>query len=123
MTYLFLKQALLLRVCSTRLWKTLQEKEKCSKQAIFSVSHSVFYPFGKLSSIFIKFKIVVCKFSEESKICHLRKGYNTQKSRSLCKGAKCFCKRSIDPCEPAQSATKILAHVTPCRVQRKFWLM
>ena len=27
----------------------------------FSISHSVFYPFGELYTIFIKFKIVVCK--------------------------------------------------------------
>ena len=29
-----------------------------------SFSHIVFYQFGKLSAIFIKFKIVVCKFLE-----------------------------------------------------------
>ena len=27
----------------------------------FSSTHSVFYPFGKLSKIFIEFKIVICK--------------------------------------------------------------
>ena len=27
----------------------------------FSFSHSVFYPFGELSAIFIKFEIVICK--------------------------------------------------------------
>ena len=40
-----------LRVSSTSLLKTSN----------FSFSHSVFYPFRKLSSILIKFKIVVCK--------------------------------------------------------------
>ena len=47
-----------LRVCSTSLLKTLQEKEKL---LVMSFSHSVFYPFGKLSAIFTKFKIVDCK--------------------------------------------------------------
>ena len=50
-----------LRVCSTSLLKTLWEKEKLLITSNFSFSHSVFYPFGELPSIFIKFKIVVCK--------------------------------------------------------------
>ena len=50
-----------LRVCSTSLLKTLWEKEKLLVTSNFSFSHSVFYPFGELSVIFIKFKIVVCK--------------------------------------------------------------
>ena len=49
-----------LNVCSTSLVKTLWEKEKLLVMSNFSFSHSVFYPFGKLSAIFIKFKIVVC---------------------------------------------------------------
>ena len=51
----------LLRVCNTSLLKTLREKEKLLITSNFSFSHSVFYPFGKLSAIFIKLKIVVCK--------------------------------------------------------------
>ena len=49
-----------LRVCSTSLLKTLREKEKLLVTRNFSFSHSVFYPFGKLSAISIKFKIAVC---------------------------------------------------------------
>ena len=50
-----------LHVCSKRLLKTLWEKEKLLKTSNFSFSHSVLYPFAKLSFIFIKLKIVVCK--------------------------------------------------------------
>ena len=50
-----------LRVCSTNLLKTQWEKEKLLITSSFSFSHSVFYPFGELSAIFIKFEIVVCK--------------------------------------------------------------
>ena len=50
-----------LRVCSRSLLKTLQEKEKLLVTSNFSFSHSVFYPLEKLSAIFIKFEIVVCK--------------------------------------------------------------
>ena len=49
-----------LRVCSTSLLKTLWEKEKLLVTSNFSFSHSVFYPFGELSTIFIKLEIVVC---------------------------------------------------------------
>ena len=50
-----------LRVCSTSFLKTLQEKEKLLVTSNFSFSHSVSYPFGKISAIFMKIKIVVCK--------------------------------------------------------------
>ena len=46
-------------VCSTSLLKTQWEKEKWLGTSNFSFTHSVFYPFGELSGIFIKFKIVV----------------------------------------------------------------
>ena len=52
------------RVCSWSLLKTLWEKEKLLVTSNFSFSHSVFYPFGELSAIFIKLKIVVCKLFE-----------------------------------------------------------
>ena len=50
-----------LRVCITSLLKTLREKEKLLVTSNFSYSHSVFFPFGEHSAIFIKFEIVVCK--------------------------------------------------------------
>ena len=48
-----------LRVCHTRLMKTLWEKEKLLVMSNFSFSHSVFYPFEELFAIFIKLEIVV----------------------------------------------------------------
>ena len=56
------------RVCNTSLLKTLREKEKSLVTSNFSFSHSVFYPFGKFSAIFIKLKIVVCKPSEFGRV-------------------------------------------------------
>ena len=53
-----------LRVCSTSHLKTLWEKEKSLITSNFSFTHSVFYPFGELSTIFIKPKIVACKLFE-----------------------------------------------------------
>ena len=50
-----------LRVCSICLSKTLWEKGKLLVTSNFSFSHSVFSPLGELSTIFIGFKIVVCK--------------------------------------------------------------
>ena len=57
--------------------KTLREKEKLLVTSNFSFSQC-FLPSGELSVIVIKFKIVVCKLFqfEESKICHLGKGYS-----------------------------------------------
>ena len=57
----------LLRVCSTSLLKTLSEKEKLLVTSNFSFSHSIFYLFEKLSAIFIKFEIVVCKLFQFEK--------------------------------------------------------
>ena len=45
-----------LRVCSTSLLQTLWKKEKLLVTSNFSFFLSVFYPFGELSAIFIKFK-------------------------------------------------------------------
>ena len=50
------------RVCCSSLLKTPWEKEKLLVTRNFSFSHSVFYPFGELSAIFIKSEIVICKF-------------------------------------------------------------
>ena len=57
-----------LYVCSTGLLKTLWEKEKLLVTSNFSFSHSVFYPFGELSAIFIKFEIVVCKLFQFGRV-------------------------------------------------------
>ena len=54
-------EPLFLRVSPTYLLKTVWEKEKLLVTNNFSFSDSVFYPFGELVAIFIKFKIVVCK--------------------------------------------------------------
>ena len=64
----FSKQALVLRVCSMSLLKTLWEKEKLLIMSNFSFSHSVFYPFGELSAIFIKSEIVVCKLFQFGRV-------------------------------------------------------
>ena len=53
-----------LRVCSKHLLKALWENEKLLVTSNFSFSHSAFYPFGELSAIFIKIKIVICKLFE-----------------------------------------------------------
>ena len=50
-----------LRVCNTSVLKTQWEKEKLLVTSNFSFSHGVFYPFGELSAIFIKYEIVICK--------------------------------------------------------------
>ena len=50
------------------LLKTLWEKEKLLLVSNFSFSHSVFYPFGELSAIFIKFEIVVCKLFQFGRV-------------------------------------------------------
>ena len=61
----------LLRVCSTSLLKTLWEKEKLLVTSNFSFSHSVFYPFGELSAICIKLKIVLCKLFQFGRVQNL----------------------------------------------------
>ena len=57
-----------LHVCGTSLLKTLWEKEKLLVTSNFSFSHSVFYPFGELSAILIKFEIVVRKLFQFGRI-------------------------------------------------------
>ena len=61
-------------VCSTSLLKTLWEKEKLLVTSNFSFSHSVFYPFGELSGILIKFEIVVCKLFQFWRVLNLSFG-------------------------------------------------
>ena len=60
----------------TSLLKTLWEKDKLLVTSNFSFFHSVFYhsvfyPLGKLSSIVIKFKIVLCKLFQFGRVQNL----------------------------------------------------
>ena len=51
--------------------KTQLEKEKLLVTSNFSFSHSVFYPLGELSAIFIEYEIVVCKLFQFGKVENL----------------------------------------------------
>ena len=64
----FPNKPLLLCICQTCLLKTLWEKEKLLVKSNFSFSHSIFYPFGKLFTIFMKLKIVVYKLFQIGKV-------------------------------------------------------
>ena len=57
-----------LSVCRTSHLKTLREKKKLPVMSNFSFSHRVFYPFGELSSIFIKMKIVFFKLFQFGRV-------------------------------------------------------
>ena len=63
-----------LLVYSTCLLKTMWEKEKLLITSNFSFSRIVFYPFGELSAIFIKFEIVICKFFQFGRVINLSFG-------------------------------------------------
>ena len=68
--YTFPNKLLFLLVCSTSLLKTLGEKEIFLVTSNFSFSHSVFYPFGEFSAIYMKFKTGLQTLSVwKSKIC------------------------------------------------------
>ena len=60
-----------LRVCSKSHLKTLWEKEKLLVVSNISFSHSVFYPFWELTTIFIKFEIVVYKLIQLGRVLNL----------------------------------------------------
>ena len=62
------------RVCSTSPLKTMWKKEILLVTSNFSFSHIVFYPFGELSAIFVKFKIVVCKLFHFGRVQRLSFG-------------------------------------------------
>ena len=49
------------RPCFTCLEYRTVGKREIARNSNFSCSHSVFYPFGELTDIFIKINIVVCK--------------------------------------------------------------
>ena len=64
-----------LRVCCTNLLKTLWEKEKLLVTSNFSFSHrGIFYRFEELSTIFIKFEIIVCKLFQFGRVYNLSFG-------------------------------------------------
>ena len=64
-----------LGVCSTSLLKTVLEKEKLLITSNFSFCHIVFYLFGELSAIYIKFEILSsANILKESNIYCLGKG-------------------------------------------------
>ena len=58
-------------MCKRNLLKTLWKKEKLLVMSNFSFSYSVFYPFGELSTIFIKPEFVVCKFFQFGRVHNL----------------------------------------------------
>ena len=64
----FPDKPLFLRVCCTSLLKPLWEKEKLLVISNYSFSYSVFYPFGKLSAIILKFKIIACRHLQLERI-------------------------------------------------------
>ena len=72
-----------LRVCSTSLSKALWEKKKLLVTSNFSYSQSVFYPIEELFTIFIEFKIVVCKLFQFGRAKNLSfgKGLNWRHSQ------------------------------------------
>ena len=57
-----------LRVNSTRLLKTVWEKEILLIMSNFSFFHSVFYLFGDISAIFIRFEIVICNLFQFGRV-------------------------------------------------------
>ena len=57
-----------LGVCSASLLKTRWKKDKLLVTSNLSFSHSVFYLYRKLSAIFVKFKIVVCKLFQFGRV-------------------------------------------------------
>ena len=70
----FRNNSLFLCVCSTSLLKTLWKKEKLLVTKNFSFSHSVFYPFGELSVIFVRLKIVFCTLLQVGRVQNLSFG-------------------------------------------------
>ena len=87
----FLNKPWFLHVCSTCLLKTLWEKEKLLVTSDFSFSHSVFYPFRKLSTTFIKFKIVICRLFKFGKNFSFGKELNSVVCLIYHIYPSCFC--------------------------------
>ena len=70
-------------VVSASLLKTLWDKEKLLVMSNFSFSHSVFYPFGEFSNIFIKFENVVCKLFQFRRVLNLLFGKRLNSQRKI----------------------------------------
>ena len=72
------KQALVFTCLQYKSFENTVGKGEIAHNEQFLLFHSVFYLFGELSAIFIKFEISSAKsFSlKESKICHFWKGLN-----------------------------------------------
>ena len=87
----FPNKPLFLRASSTNLLKTLREKEKLLVTSNFIFSHSVFYPFGELSAIFIKLKIVVCKLFQYGRVQNLLCGKGLTLCHKLLLQFSCYC--------------------------------
>ena len=81
---LFPNKPKFLPVCSTNLLKTLRKKEKLLVMSNFSFSHSVFYPFEKLSAIFIQFEIVVCKLFQFGRVYNFVVWERVKKYKFVC---------------------------------------
>ena len=102
-----------LRVCRTSLLKTLWEKEKLLVTSNFCFSHSVFYPFLKLFTIFIKFEIVVCKVFQFGAMLNLSFG----------KGLNSFVLKAFAyyNSNAAQIIGFGIHKLKYCRMRRKYW--
>ena len=55
-------------VFAVQVFRKHWEKEKLLVMRDFSFSHTVFYPYGELSAIFIKFEIVICNLFQFGKV-------------------------------------------------------
>ena len=67
-------------------WKHCGKRRNCVTSN-FSFSNSVFYPFGELSAIFIKFKYVVCKLFKFGRVYYLSFGKGLKQFLFI---AQCF---------------------------------
>ena len=66
--YPFPKQALVFYVSEVQVFENTVGNGEIARIEQFLLFHSVFYPFGELSAIFIKFKIVVCKLFQFGRV-------------------------------------------------------
>ena len=64
----FPKQALVFTCLQYKSFENTVGKGEIARKEQFLLFHSVFYPLGELSDIFIKFQIVFCKFFEFERV-------------------------------------------------------